>query len=214
MSMSHETRKIYSQICKVPIKMGELKQLAKRIKRNHDMALELWAGGDYYPRLFSVLIMDYKALTQPFIERLIEDLTVQNFEERNQITEWLLANQLMKNKATVRLLETWENHPQPLLQRLFWYYQARLRWTGQIPPDNTGELLHSLEEKMADAKPEVQWAMNFCAGQIGVREPEFQSRCIALGEKIGLYKYDPVSKGCTPNYLPEFIRIEYVKLHK
>ena len=64
---------------------------------------------------------------------------------------------------------------------------------------------------MAKAEPEVQWAMNFSAGQIGVFEPAYRSRCIELGERIGLYKGDPVAKGCTPDYLPEFIRIEAAK---
>lgn len=57
---------------------------------------------------------------------------------------------------------------------------------------------------MADAEPEVQWAMNFCAGQIGIHEPHFRSRCIKLGEALGLYKDERVAKNCTPNYLPEF----------
>lgn len=64
---------------------------------------------------------------------------------------------------------------------------------------------------MMKAPPEVQWAMNFCAGQIGVHEPTFRSRCIKLGEKTGLYQSDPVAKNCTPSYLPEFIRIEVEK---
>ena len=54
--------------------------------------------------------------------------------------------------------------------------------------------------------------MNFAACQIGLREPKYHSRCIKLGERLGLYKEDPVSRGCTPNYLPEFIRIGARKL--
>jgi len=53
--------------------------------------------------------------------------------------------------------------------------------------------------------------MNFTAGWIGVYERKYRSRCIALGEKTGLYKDEMVSKGCTPNYLPEFIAIESSK---
>jgi len=34
------------------------------------------------------------------------------------------------------------------------------------------------------------------------------AQCAALGEKTGLYKGKMVSKGCTPEYLPEFIVIE------
>lgn len=47
--------------------------------------------------------------------------------------------------------------------------------------------------------------------QIGIHEPEFRSRCIQLGETLGLYKDERVAKNCTPSYLPGFIRIEVAK---
>lgn len=50
--------------------------------------------------------------------------------------------------------------------------------------------------------------MNFTAGWIGVYDETLRDRCVSLGEETELYKGDFVSKGCTPNYLPEFIRIE------
>ena len=132
-------------------------------------------------------------------------------KERNQLADWLLANQLAKDKKLVSLIATWEKNPSPVLRRLFWYHQARLRWVGQAPPGNSAALLDSLEKGMANAEPEVQWAMNFCAGQIGVHEPKFRSRCIKLGKTLGLYKDEHVAKNCTPSYLPEFIRIEVAK---
>ena len=85
---------------------------------------------------------------------------------------------------------------------------------GKIPIDNADELVQSIEERIGSEKPEVQWAMNFTAGWIGIHEPAYRNRLIDLGEKHGLYKDDPVSKGCTPSYLPEFIRIEAEKLNK
>ncbi len=117
----------------------------------------------------------------------------------------------MKGKKTIALLESWEEDASPVLRRLFWYHQARLRWTGQTPPENSGKLLKKLEKEMATAHVDVQWAMNFCAGWIGIYEPKLRSRCIRLGKKTGLYKNDPVSKNCTPSYLPDFIRIEAAK---
>ncbi|SDF59140.1 hypothetical protein SAMN04487996_111216 [Dyadobacter soli] len=53
--------------------------------------------------------------------------------------------------------------------------------------------------------------MNFTAGWIGIYDKQYRDRCVALGLKTGLYKDEKVSKGCTPNYLPEFITIESYK---
>ena len=56
--------------------------------------------------------------------------------------------------------------------------------------------------------------MNFTAGQIGKWQETYRARCIAIGEKTGLYSDEVAPKGCTPNYLPDFIAIEVAKLQK
>lgn len=81
---------------------------------------------------------------------------------------------------------------------------------GQTPNDSE-KLLSKIEQKLEKEQPEVQWAMNFTAGWIGVFEKMYRNRCVILGEKTGLYKGQIVSKGCTPDYLPEFIAIESKK---
>lgn len=209
--VSTTAKKIASEINGPGTKLGDIKKRGKEIKKDHELAMELWSIGGYQPRLLSTLIFDKKLLTQDIIEKLAADMLDHDENERNQLADWLLANQLMKDKKTGALIVTWQESALPILRRLFWYHQARLRWTGQTPPENSGKLLDSLERDMADAPPEEQWAMNFCAGQIGVHEPKFRSRCIKLGKKTGLYKDDPVAKNCTPSYLPEFIRIEVTK---
>jgi len=194
-----------------PVKLGDLKRRASQIKTDHELAVELWSTGEFYPRLFATLIFDKKLLSQGIFDGLASDILGHEASERDQLTDWLLANQLSKDKKLTALMTTWEDHPSPIHRRLFWYHQARLRWTGQTPPGNSASLLDSLEKKLAGAEPGVQWAMNFCAGQIGVHEPEHRSRCIQLGESLGLYKGERVAKNCTPSYLPEFIRIEVAK---
>ena len=214
MTLSTGAQSIYAQISNDTPKLGDLRKISKEIKKDHELAMELWSIGEYYLRLLAILIMDKQRLTQEVIDKLVTDMQCHAFEQRNQLADWLLANQLTKARKTIALLETWEHHPHALLRRLFWYYQARLRWTGKTPPDNTPDLLTSLHKNMAKEEPEVQWAMNFSAAQIGIHQPEYRAQCIELGEKLGIYKDDPVAKGCTPDYLPEFIRIEAAKLSK
>jgi 3-methyladenine DNA glycosylase AlkD len=192
-------------------KLGDLRKIAKDIKRDHDLAMELWSTGKHFPRLLAILIMDHKRLSQDFINELDRDMRTHSLDERNQLMDWLMANQLIKDKKSVTLIESWENSLSLLQRRIFWYYQARLRWMGQTPPANTPELLTKIEANIANEEPEVQWAMNFTAGWIGVYEKQYRNRCVLLGEKTGLYKGEMLSKGCTPNYLPEFIAIESSK---
>lgn len=211
MTLSAEAQEIYARIADGG-KLGDIKKLAKVIKRNHDVAMELWSTGEYFPRLLAVLIVDKKLLTQELLERLAGDMHIHSEDQRSQLADWLLANQLMKGKETVGLMESWEHHASTTLRRIFWTYQGRRRWNGKAPPDNTAALLQSLEARMADAEPDVQWAMNFAAAQIGIHEPVYRSRCIELGKRLVLYRDYPVPRGCTTPYLPEWIKTEVAKL--
>lgn len=189
---------------------GEIKKFAKEIKKDHELALDLWASGKVPARLLAILIMDNK-FTQEFVDELANDILTHDPDDRNRLTDWLLANKLMKSKKSTQMIITWEDSPSPVLRRLFWYYQARLRWTGKNPLANDDVLLSSIEEKMLGEDPEVQWAMNFTTAQIGIFQVDYRERCIDLGKEFGLYVDEVVPPNCTPNYLPEFIRIEVEK---
>lgn len=214
MSLTAKAQEIHTQVNTEGTKMGDLRKIAKEVKKDHDLALELWSTGTFFSRQLAILIMDKKMLSQDFIDTLSNDIAQHEFSQKTHLTDWLMANQLMKEKKMIPLIESWEDSHFPVQRRIFWYYQARLRWTGQTPPNNTEALLSAIEQKMGAEVPEVQWAMNFLAGWIGVFDESYRNRCIVFGEKLGLYKEEVAPKGCTPNYLPEFIRIEVNKREK
>lgn len=214
MKLSAKANSIYQSIHKPDTKLGDLRKIATGIKKDHDLAMELWSTGHYMARQLAILIMDKKLLSQEVIDQLDQDIQQHPPEESTQLIDWLMANQLSKDKKTIQLMESWEHSPSPLQRRTFWYYQARLRWMGQPSPPNTEALLTAIEKRIQNEAPEVQWAMNFTAGQIGVFQPEHRARCIAIGEHTGLYKDEVVAKNCTPSYLPQFIAIQVEKRGK
>lgn len=209
-----QLNQLLSEVCHNEAKFGDIKKCAKTIKKDHELAMQLWATELFFARMLAVLILDKKFLDQAFIEQLASDISIHEPDQKNHLSEWLMANQLMKSKKTVTLLQSWQHHTSPTLRRLFWYHQARLRWTGQVPPENSAELMAFIEQNLIAEVPEVQWTMNFCAAQIGIHQSSYRQRCIELGEKAGLYKVDKVPKNCTPSYLPDFIRIEVAKREK
>lgn len=192
--------------------LGELRKIAKEIKKDHDLAMELWDSQNFKARLLAILIMDKNQLTAETLDEMVESIAIHSYDEKNNLMDWLMSNQLTKNKKGTMIIESWQNSPMSLQRRTFWNYQGRLRWRGKNFSENTGELLSAIEESIMDEEPEVQWAMNFTAGWIGIYDEQYRERCSQLGEKTGLYKGEMVSKGCTPNYLPEFIEMEVGKL--
>jgi 3-methyladenine DNA glycosylase AlkD len=92
------------------------------------------------------------------------------------------------------------------------------RWAARAAWDLTAErvgkspdgldipaLLARIESEMADADPEVQWTMNNTLAGIGIHFPKHRKRAIAIGEKLGVYRDYPVSKGCTSPFAPIWI---------
>jgi|SRR5690554_351361 len=210
MKISKKAETILNQISDKQTKLGDLRKIAKETKKDHEIAMELWSTEHFFARQLAILIMDKKLLSEEVIDNLVADINQHNENEKLQLIDWLFANQLAKEKKLIALIESWENSSSSLQRRTFWYYQARLRWTGKTQPDSKS-LLSKIEQNIEKEQPEVQWAMNFTAGWIGVYEKRYRNHCIAIGEKTGLYKGKMVSKGCTPDYLPEFIAIESKK---
>jgi 3-methyladenine DNA glycosylase AlkD len=212
MKLSQQAKEICQQIDTKSTKLGDLRKIAKEIKKDHDLAMELWSTGEFLPRQLAILIMDKKLLNLEVIDQLDKDIQKHEFDERNHLIDWLMANQLSKDKKIISLMESWENSSSKLQRRVFWYYQARLRWMGKTNQSNTEELLDLIEKNLMKEEPEVQWAMNYTAGQIGKWQEKYRDRCISIGKETGLYKDEMVAKNCVPSYLPEFIRIEAEKV--
>ena len=211
MTLSTKSKEIYTQINQETTKLGDLRKIAAEVKKDHKLALELWSTGNFLARQLAILIMDKKQIHKEFIDQIDKDIQSHDLEERNQLTDWFMANQLTKDKQTIALIESWEKSPSVIQRRIFWYYQARLRWMGSTNQSNTEALLSSIETNILTEQPEVQWAMNYTAGQIGKWQEKYRDRCISIGEETGLYKDEVVPKGCTPSYLPKFISIEVEK---
>ena len=62
-----------------------------------------------------------------------------------------------------------------------------------------------IEKEMSAAPTEVQWTMNMCLGEIGIHFPKHRKRALAIGEKLGIYRDYPCSKGCTSPFVPIWV---------
>ncbi|MET0843232.1 MAG: DNA alkylation repair protein, partial [Mycetocola sp.] len=67
------------------------------------------------------------------------------------------------------------------------------------------DLLRIIEAHMKDAPDRLQWAMNECLAQIGIRHPEYRARALAIGEELEVLKDYPTPPGCTSPYAPIWI---------
>src|SRR5690606_20379595 len=155
MEISSKAKNIIAQISDKSTKLGDLRKIANDIKKDHELARKLWSTEQYLARQLAILIMDKKQLSQELIDQLDKDIRQHKEDERNQLIDWLMANQLSKDKKTIALMEYWVNSPSSLQRRIFWYYQGRLRWVGQTPPPNSEELRS--EERRVGKECRSRW---------------------------------------------------------
>jgi len=180
------------------VKMGDIRALAKKIKTNHELALELWDTENVDARFLATLLIDPKKISKEEINRLVKS------EKFPHVADWLYTNFIKPYPDNESLRIEWMQAENTM--------QARAGWSltsGAVVrnPDvlDFPALLDRIESEMPKAAPEVQWTMNNTLANIGINHPQYRERALSIGEKLGIYRDYPVSKGCTSPFAPIWI---------
>jgi len=203
MSAATEAQALLERLDGTRLNNTEIRAIAKEQGKSAALAAYLWKHGGFSARMLSLLILEIKAVDVPYIEMLLSDIEAAEGREQSQLLDWMIANVIMKKAALKNETAKWRDDRSTLKQRVFWSVQARSIRAGDHAHNE--QLLEHIERELEAAPEKVQWNMNWCAAQIGIADERLRSRCIALGERLGLYRDYPVSKGCTSPYLPIWI---------
>ena len=180
------------------VKMGDIRTLAKKIKTDHELALELWKTGNCDAQFLATLIIEPESLSAAELEKLVRSVTFAH------VADWLMSYVVAQHPDKEALRQKWMTAKDPWAARAGWALTAS-RVSKDARDLDLSALLDRIEAELAKAKPAVQWTMNTTLAEIGIHHPEHRKRALAIGEKIGLYRDWPVSKGCTPPYVPVWI---------
>jgi len=180
------------------VRLGEIRKVAKKIKGDHDLALELWATENVDARLLAILVLKPKELTADDVDRMVRELTF------THAADWLNSYVIKKHPDKEALREKWMADQDPMAARAGWNLTAE-RIVKRPEGIDLKALLDRIESEMAAAPAEAQWTMNFCLVETGIHFPEFRERALGIGEALGLYRDFPTSKGCTSPFAPIWI---------
>jgi 3-methyladenine DNA glycosylase AlkD len=180
------------------VQLGDIRALAKKLKTNHELALELWDTGNVEAQHLATLIIKPQSLSADQLDTLTRSTTCP------RVADWLNAYVVAKHPERESLREKWMKAKDRWAARAGWNLTAS-RVSNDADGLDLSALLDRIEKEMPKAKPEVQWTMNNTLGAIGINHAKHRKRAIAIGERIGLYKDWPVSKGCTPPYVPVWV---------
>lgn len=179
------------------VKLGDIRKLAAELKSD-ELVQPLWASGNLEARLLALLLIKPKKLPRERLVAMARDV------DNSQLADWFNAYLLKQHPDKEQLRLEWLQAQEPWLARAGWSLTNE-RILKQPEGLDLPGLLDRIEAEMGAAPPEVQWTMNFCLGGIGINFPQHRARARAIGEKLGLYRDYPVSKGCTTPYVPTWI---------
>ena len=186
------------------VKMGDLRNVAKKIKTDHSLAMALWETGNLEARLVATLILKPKELSADELDRMVRDVPHPPHMAPLQLADWLASHVIKQHPDKEALRQKWMADKDPMASRAGWSLTCEHIVKSPEGLELKG-LLDRLEREMAGAPPPAQWTMNFCLGEIGMNHPAHRERVVAIGEKIGLYRDYPCSKGCVSPFVPIWI---------
>lgn len=183
------------------VKLGDVRALAKKLKTNHELALELWDTGNVEAQLLATLIIKPKSLLASEVDKLTRTTTCA------QVADWLNSYVVAEHLEKETLREKWMQAKEKdrWAARAGWHFTASRINNRNIEGLDLPGLLDRLEKELPKAKPEVQWTMNNTLAAIGIHDAKLRQRAVAIGEKIGLYRDWPVSKGCIIPFVPVWV---------
>ncbi|NLI00464.1 MAG: DNA alkylation repair protein [Chthonomonadales bacterium] len=181
------------------VKLGDIRAIAKTIKSDHELGSELWRTGNLDAMLLATLILKPSLLQPEELEAMVSRVEVM------QLADWLTSYVVKQHPAKEALRVQWMEAGDPMLARAGWSLTAE-RVAKNPEGLDFDALLDRLDREMGGAPPPTRWTMNCCLAEIGIRSAAHRERAIAIGERLGLYRDYPTSRGCVSPYAPIWIR--------
>lgn len=179
------------------VNLSHLRALAKGLKTQHELALELWATGDTAARLLATLVCKPKAFSVTELDKMVRDI------RSPKLLDWLIVNVVKPGRHAEELRLRWKDED-GLVGRAGWSLT-----TDRVvkKPDGLDlpALLDQIERELKQTPEQKQWPMNHCLAEIGIHNPQLRKRAVAIGERLKVHIDYPASPGCTPPYVPLWI---------
>ena len=180
------------------VSLGDIRKVAAKIKTDHQLTLALWATGNADAQFLATLVIVPKQLSTEELDAMVSSISFV------RVADWLNSYVVAQHPEKETLREGWMASDDRWAARAGWNLtSARV---GKSPEGlDLPALLDRIEREKTAAPPEAQSTINNTPATNGIRHAHLRERAIALGEKLGMYRDYPVSKGCTSPFAPIWI---------
>ncbi|MCQ4796259.1 DNA alkylation repair protein [Anaerofustis stercorihominis] len=163
----------------IGVPMADLRKFSKNIKKDNDLARELWISGYHEAMLLSVLIMDKKSVTLEYIEEIMND-----------VISWDLCDHLCKNiiikiKGYEDLIYKWSSSEKLYYKRAaFTLIASYVIHNKKADDEALNKMLQIIEENSDDDREHVKKAVLWALKEIGKKDMEWKDKSAKVSNKL------------------------------
>ena len=180
------------------VNLSKLRDVAKRLKTQQELACQLWTTDDTAARLLALLICRPKAFERDELDTMLRE------SRTPKVHDWLVNYVVKKNPHAEELRLAWFADPDPVFASAGWALTTERVAKKPDGLDLPG-LLDAIEAEMKGAPDRLQWAMNHCLAQIGIDHSAHRARAMDIGERLEVLKDYPTPPNCTSPFAPIWI---------
>jgi 3-methyladenine DNA glycosylase AlkD len=180
------------------LNLGKLRELARRLKTDHELARALWATDDTGAMLLALLVCRPKLFAADELDAMLRAARAP------KVHDWLVNYVVKKSPHAEALRLRWFSDPDPVVASAGWALTSERVAKSPEGLDLPG-LLDTVESEMKDAPDRLQWAMNTTLATIGIQHPALRARALEIGERLEVLKDYPTPPNCTSPYAPVWI---------
>jgi 3-methyladenine DNA glycosylase AlkD len=174
---------------------SEIAKLQKKIKVDHELAMELWKTGNAEARVLALLVADPTKLARTDADKWVKDGPV-------RFVGCYLSGLLAKSPIADKTMRAWMKSPDEHTREMgYGILGARLKSDPDSISDADAEKALATIEKEIHRSPNwARYAMNSALISIGIYKPALREKALEAAKRIGKIEVDHGETYCkTPD---------------
>lgn len=174
---------------------SEIAKLQKKIKVDHQLAMDLWRTGNAEARILALQVSDPQRLTHADADQLLRD-------GQTRFLGCYLAGLLCRSPIAREIMRSWMASCDEFTREMGYGIFSNIlkNEPDAISETDVETILETIENEIHAAPNWARYAMNGALISIGVCKPSYRNKAIAAAKRIGKVKVDHGETSCkTPD---------------
>lgn len=185
------------------VKVADLKTIVKKVKKNHELSLELYETGNSDAMYLAGLIADEKQITEDTMQKWAEQAYWY------MLSEYTVAWVAAESKYGWKLAMKWIEAPQENVASAGWATLSNLVMIKQDEELNIhrlSQLLERVEGNIHNSQNRVRYTMNGFVIAVGASVKDLTEKAMFIGQNIGKINVDMGGTSCKVPLAKDYIQ--------